>query len=249
MYARVASFIPALAIAAAVACGGGGSKTGSTSSNQPSAVTQVAATLQASAPASAAAAAPSAVPTLTAGASMVPTTQAGAAAAVTTATAPVVARSATAASTVPAVAAATDAFNPCSLLKKQEVTAALGEDFEDGKSLIAPDSPSGVPGVVLKASACEFISTTNRYSVTLLVYRTSGAASAQVRQIFDQIICQKNERIADLGDLACWYNAQHEEVHVMKGTTFLSLTVPMGFGKDATQQAIPLARQAAGRLP
>jgi len=35
--------------------------------------------------------------------------------------------------------------------------------------------------------------------------------------------CTDHEGLAGLGDLACWYDKKHEEIHVFKGAAFISI--------------------------
>ena len=35
--------------------------------------------------------------------------------------------------------------------------------------------------------------------------------------------CTDHEGLAGLGDLACWYDKKHEEIHVFKGAGFISI--------------------------
>lgn len=35
--------------------------------------------------------------------------------------------------------------------------------------------------------------------------------------------CTDHEGLAGLGDLACWYDKKHEEIHVFKGASLISI--------------------------
>lgn len=55
------------------------------------------------------------------------------------------------------------------------------------------------------------------------------------------------ERLPGLGDLACWYNAEHRELQVLKGATIL--TVQIKRNGDATGALTTVAKKALARLP
>ena len=52
--------------------------------------------------------------------------------------------------------------------------------------------------------------------------------------------------LAGLGDVACWYNDKHEELHAIKGTTFIS--VELGGSKDPTKAIKGVMKAALDRL-
>jgi len=57
----------------------------------------------------------------------------------------------------------------------------------------------------------------------------------------------KKERLPGLGDIACWYNAEHGELQVLKGATIL--TVEITRNGDATEALTTVAKKALVRLP
>ena len=102
----------------------------------------------------------------------------------------------------------------CSLLTKQDSAAALGE------AVSGPESSSGRslgPGNTV--SSCEYTGS-GLHRVHLNLMRLSPDTAA----IYRQLCAQKGkEGLSGLGDVACWYSAQHEELQVLKGTTFFSI--------------------------
>ena len=52
--------------------------------------------------------------------------------------------------------------------------------------------------------------------------------------------------LAGLGDMACWYNDDHEELQVMKGTTFFS--IDLGGVKNPTEPIKAAAKSVLARL-
>ena len=113
---------------------------------------------------------------------------------------------------VPASAASTD--DACALLTRQDAVAALGEDVS------APESKSGLPmGPGMTASSCEYVGS-GYHRIQLTVIRMTPDAAAMYRAMCAQ---KGKEGLAGLGDMSCWYNDEHEELQVLKGTTFFSI--------------------------
>ena len=125
------------------------------------------------------------------------------------------------------VAAAAESNNPaqtkaatpapseaCSLLTKEDAAAALGE------TVSGPESKSGVsmgPGATV--SSCEY-SGSGIHSVHLNLIRLSPDMVPMYKQM-----CARagKEGLVGFGDVACWYSAKHEELHVIKGAAFISI--------------------------
>jgi hypothetical protein len=57
-------------------------------------------------------------------------------------------------------------------------------------------------------------------------------------------LCQQKEQAADLGDIACWYNKDHHELQVLKGSTLLIIEL-RGRSPGALTT---VAKQALGRV-
>ena len=113
---------------------------------------------------------------------------------------------------VPASPAPTD--DACALLTKQDGVAAFGEDVTQS------DAKSGLPmGPGMTAASCEY-SGSGYHKIHLTLIRMSPDAAAMYKAMCDQ---KGKEGLAGLGDTSCWYDKDHEELQVMKGTTFFSI--------------------------
>ena len=137
------------------------------------------------------------------------------------------------------------AGDACGLLTKADVTGALGNSMQDGK--LASTPPQQVsPGLTLVATACNFDSPSSPLTVT--VYRGSGSSLPQIRQTVEQIICARKEQISGIGDVACWYSADHTELQFLKGSALVDISISQYQGPDRVQVLTDLAKKAAGRL-
>jgi len=98
----------------------------------------------------------------------------------------------------------------CAVLMKDDASAALGE------SVTGPAASSARGD---EASSCEY-----RGSGLHSVHLNLMKLSAQTAAAYKQLCAQKGkEGLTGLGDTACWYNAKHEELQVLKGLTFFSI--------------------------
>jgi hypothetical protein len=57
---------------------------------------------------------------------------------------------------------------------------------------------------------------------------------------------QGKEGLTGLGDVACWYNAKHAELHVIKGAAFVSIELRRN--GDPTEPIKALMKKALERL-
>lgn len=123
----------------------------------------------------------------------------------------------------------------CTLITKDDAAAALGE------AAAGPKSTSGrsaaAPGTT--ASSCEYEgSGIHRVRVNLMHFTPDMAT------MYRAMCAQKSqEGLSGLGDIACWYNDKHEELQVLKGTTFLSIELrrsgnPTVAIRDAAKKAL-----------
>jgi len=136
---------------------------------------------------------------------------------------------------VPASAAPKD--DACALLTKQDAVAALGED------VTGPESKSGLemgPGTT--AASCEYTGS-GYHSIHLNLIRMSPDMAAMYRAMCAQ---KGKEGLAGLGDMSCWYNNEHEELQVLKGTTFFSIEL-RGL-KNPTEPIKAAAKSVFARL-
>src|ERR1051325_3255192 len=111
----------------------------------------------------------------------------------------------------------------CALITRQQAATALGEAVLEGKA-VASGQQQLAPGLNVTASTCRFDSAATGRSLTLIVYRGSGVATARARQIVEQAICARKEALTGVGDLACWYDSHHNEVQFLKGVVFVDIT-------------------------
>lgn len=139
---------------------------------------------------------------------------------------------------MPAVAAAAPdgAVNACTLLTRDEATAAVGSAVGEGKLTAG----GRMAGSGIDVSGCTYAAGSKELQVNLWRFAPSAQQSLEVYRG----LCRKKEQAAGLGDLACWYNASHNELQVLKGSTLLILEL-RGRSADALTTA---ARQALGRL-
>ena len=110
----------------------------------------------------------------------------------------------------PATGGASEA---CTFLTKEDAAAALGETANGPKSAAGPSAGG------MTASSCEY-SGSGIHTVTLNVMRLSADKASRYRALCAQ---KGKEGLSGLGDTACWYNDKHEELQVLKGTTFFSI--------------------------
>ena len=127
--------------------------------------------------------------------------------------------------------------DPCSLLTKQDAATALGEAVSAPKALA--DLPAG-PGATV--SSCEY-SGSGLHKVQLTLTRLSPSAAPMYRAMCAE---KGKEGLAGLGDVACWYNEKHEELHALKGATFLS--VELRRSGDPTEAIKSVMKGALDRL-
>jgi hypothetical protein len=140
-----------------------------------------------------------------------------------------------ASSVVPASAAPTD--DACALLTKQDAVAALGE------AVTGPESKSGLAmGPGMTAASCEYVGSGYRRIHLTLMHMTAETAAVY------RALCAKKGRegLTDLGEMSCWYDSEHEELQVLKGTTFFSIEL-RGI-KSPTEQIKAAAKSAFARL-
>lgn len=140
-----------------------------------------------------------------------------------------------ASSAVPAGAAPTD--DACALLTKQDAVTALGEDVAQG------DVKSGLEmGPGMTAASCEYTgSGYHRIQLTLMRFTPETAAIYKA-------MCEKKGKagLTGLGDTACWYDDDHDELQVLKGTTMFS--IELGGIKNPTEPIKAAAKSVFARL-
>jgi hypothetical protein len=129
--------------------------------------------------------------------------------------------------------AQTSAIEPCSLLTKEDASAALGE------AVSKPGTATKVPG---GAMACEYEGS-GLHSVHLNVIPFDGSQAAVYRSLCAQ---KSKDGLTGLGDVTCWYNDKHAELQVLKGSVFFSIELHRS--GDPTEPIKTVARHVYERL-
>jgi hypothetical protein len=128
--------------------------------------------------------------------------------------------------------AAAGAGEACSLLTKGDVATALGEP------VTGPTHSAATP----EASSCEF-SGSGLHKVNLSVMHLAPDMAGMYKAMCAQ---KGKEGLTGLGDVTCWYNDKHEELQVLKGTTFFSIELRKS--GDPTEAIKGVARSVYGRV-
>jgi hypothetical protein len=137
---------------------------------------------------------------------------------------------------LPAAAAPDGAVNACGLLTRDEATAAVGSPAGEGK-LTAGQSMSKAG---IEVSGCNYTGGSKDLSVSLWRFGPSAQQSLEIYRG----LCKKKEQAPGLGDQACWYNASHNELQVLKGSSLIIVQL-----RGRTAEALTtVAKQALGRL-
>lgn len=102
----------------------------------------------------------------------------------------------------------------CSVLTKEDAAAALGESAT-GPKATGPMSD----GTGATVSSCEYTGS-GIHRIRLNLTRLPASAVG----MYKSMCAQKDKAgLTGMGDVACWYDAKHAELHVIKGTAFLSI--------------------------
>jgi len=125
----------------------------------------------------------------------------------------------------------------CSLITKADAAAALGE-AANGPKVIGPMSD----GAGSTVSGCEYTGS-GYHRVQLNLTRLPASSVAMFKQMCAK---QKTDGLAGMGDVACWYKDKHDELHVIKGSAFLSIELQRS--GDPTVPIKAMMKQALTRL-
>jgi len=136
-----------------------------------------------------------------------------------------------------------DLGDPCSLLTKDEVAAALGGDIIEPSPLVVGSQPVGA-NVTATISNCSYTSTEGIDSVSIDIWAAPDNPSG-IKNL-TQFVCSTKESVSGVGDLACWYSSDHNELQFAAGGYFLDFH---GTGDKANGALTDLAKKAIGRLP
>ena len=112
-----------------------------------------------------------------------------------------------------------------------------------GVSVSGPEAKSGLamgPGTT--ASSCAYAGS-GLEKVHLNLIQMSPDVATMYRSM-----CAKKDHtgLAGLGDMACWYNDEHEELQVLKGTTFISIQLHKS--GNPTEAIAGVMKKALARL-
>jgi hypothetical protein len=125
----------------------------------------------------------------------------------------------------------------CSLMTKENAAAALGE-AANGPKTIGPMSD----GTGATVSGCEYTGS-GYHKVQFNLTRLPASAVPMYKAMCKQ---QSSDGLSGLGDVACWYNDKHAELHVIKGAAFLSIELTRG--GNPTEPIKALMKAALGKL-
>jgi hypothetical protein len=126
--------------------------------------------------------------------------------------------------------------NACGVVTREEASTAVGAAVAEGK-LTAGRSMAGAG---IDVSGCTYAAGSKDLQVNLWRFSPSAKQSLEVYRG----LCQQKEQAADLGDIACWYNKDHHELQVLKGSTLLIIEL-RGRSPGALTT---VAKQALGRV-
>lgn len=135
--------------------------------------------------------------------------------------------------------------DPCALLSKQDAMAILGgAAVKDARPVAVGNQNMGT--FTVSVSACDYDASTTTGSVSLQMWKAAGGSDAAVKQM-GGIVCGTKEKIAGIGDSACWYSPDHKELQAFKGGSFVSLTV-RGAPGNADDAIKALAKRIVDRV-
>ena len=125
----------------------------------------------------------------------------------------------------------------CSLFTKEEAAEAIGEAATGPRAI--PEMKDGTGATV---TACEYTGS-GYHRVQLNLTRLPASSLPMYKGM-----CAKanNDGLAGLGDVACWYNEKHAELHVIKGNAFVS--IELNRSGDPTEAIKGLMKKAVSRL-
>lgn len=125
----------------------------------------------------------------------------------------------------------------CSLITKPEAGAALGEAITGTKAM---SNLQAGPGATL--SSCQFDGASPHH-----VHVNLTRLSSSTVPMYKGLCAEKATKdLSGIGDVACWYNAKHEELHAIKGTSFVS--VQLQRTGDPTEVIKGVMKKALDRL-
>ena len=125
----------------------------------------------------------------------------------------------------------------CSLLSKEDAAAALGEAATGPKAIGSMSSGAGAT-----VSGCGYTGS-GIHSIQLNLTRLAPSSVPMYKAMCAQ---KSQDGLAGLGDVACWYNDKHAELHVIKGAAFLSIELRRS--GNPTEPIIAVMKKALAKL-
>jgi hypothetical protein len=129
-------------------------------------------------------------------------TQGSSSGAAATATQPSVSSSPSVSITTTAGGASSSSIEACRAVTKDEATAAVGETVRDPEGINVGQQNIG-PSVSAVITSCVFTAASGS-SLDVAIWRVTGTQAPQLRPLVESLLCAQKERIAGLGDVACW---------------------------------------------
>jgi hypothetical protein len=127
--------------------------------------------------------------------------------------------------------------NPCALVTRDEARTAVGGAVAEGKLTTAP------PGQIFEVSACSYRGGgISELKVTVYQFPPAQKQGIEVYRAR----CKQKEAAPGLGDVACWYNARHDELQVLKDMTLVVFKLDRS--GSTSEPLIAVAKQALERL-
>lgn len=126
----------------------------------------------------------------------------------------------------------------CDVVTREEAAAAVGAAVAEGKLTAG----QGMSANGMDVSGCMFKSAADK-ELNVSLWRFSPSAK-QTLDVY-RGLCAKKEQAAGLGDMACWYNKDHAELQVLKGSVLLIFQLRR---HDPSAALTTVAKQAVGHL-
>jgi hypothetical protein len=125
----------------------------------------------------------------------------------------------------------------CTLITKEDAAAAIGEAATGPN--VTKERTDGAGNTV---SGCEYTGS-GYHRVQVILTRLPNSSVA----IFQGTCKGKDSKgLTGLGEVACWYNEKHEELHAFKGDVFVS--VQLNRSGDPTESIKAMMKKAIEHL-
>ena len=133
--------------------------------------------------------------------------------------------------------------NACDLVTKDEARAALGEAVEDPQSITVGTQSLGTTRVSILS--CSFEAESGRSSLDVALWKAEGVSGNEFRQIAEQVLCAGKEKVSGVGDSACWYDTEQNELQAVKGNALIDLSIT---GADRPNELKTLAQKVLAKI-